>query len=116
MDQSQSGGDLSSAPYPAPFEQPASVTQEPTPTVDPTIAQGNISLLMDAKMYSSAMGVDMNEAIRRLKLQDDIGELNRELSVQEEDTFAGLWIQHQPDFRVVAMFTKGGEYRIKPYI
>ena len=44
-------------------------------------------------------GVDVEEAICRLSLQDEIGELGAELAANERDTFAGLRIQHQPDFR-----------------
>lgn len=78
-------------------------------------AQVDNALIMDAKAYASVMGVDMDEAIRRLQLQDDIGELNRELTEKEGETFAGLWIQHQPDYRVVVMFTRDGETTLQPY-
>lgn len=43
-------------------------------------AQVDDALIMDAEAYATAMGVDIYEAIRRLQLQDDIGELNRELT------------------------------------
>lgn len=73
-------------------------------------------LIMDAKTYASVMGVDMDEATRRLQLQNDIGELNQELIEKEGETFAGLWIQHQPDYRVIVMFTQDGETTLQPYI
>ena len=38
------------------------------------------------------MGVDLQEAIHRLQLQNEIGGLNRKLIEKEADTFAGLWI------------------------
>lgn len=79
-------------------------------------AQTNEVLLMDAKAYASVMGVDMDEAIRRLQLQNDIGELNQELIEKEGETFAGLWIQHQPDYRIIVMFTQNGETTLQPYI
>jgi hypothetical protein len=78
-------------------------------------AQVDDALIMDAKAYSSAMGVDVNEAIRRLQLQDDIGELNRELTEKEGETFAGLWIQHQPEYRVIVMFTRDGDTTLQAY-
>lgn len=74
------------------------------------------ALTMDAKAYASAMGVDIDEAIRRLQLQDDIGELNLELTEKEGETFAGLWIQHQPEYRVIAMFTRDGETTLQSYV
>jgi hypothetical protein len=51
-----------------------------------------------------------------LKLQGDIGDLNAELTKKEGDTFAGLWIQHQPEYRVIVQFTRNGEATIRPYI
>lgn len=78
-------------------------------------AQVDNALIMDAKAYVSVMGVDMDEAIRRLQLQDGIGELNRELTEKEGETFAGLWIQHQPEYRVIVMFTRDGETTLQPY-
>lgn len=77
---------------------------------------GDNALIMDAKAYASAMGVDIDEAIRRLQLQDEIGELNLELTNNEGETFAGLWIQHQPKYRVVVMFTRDGEATLESYV
>ena len=34
----------------------------------------------------------------------------------EKDTFAGLWIQHQPEHRFVVLVTHDGEETIRPYI
>lgn len=79
-------------------------------------AQVDDALAMDAKAYATAMGVDIDEAIRRLQLQGDIGELNRELTEKEGETFAGLWIQHQPEYRVIAMFTQDGETTLQSYV
>ncbi len=80
------------------------------------IAQGDEALVKDAQEYSSAMKVELDEAIRRLKLQSTIGELGAELAEKEQDTFAGLWIQHQPEYRVVVQFTRNSEATIQPYI
>jgi antitoxin component of RelBE/YafQ-DinJ toxin-antitoxin module len=74
------------------------------------------ALMMDAKAYASVMGVDTDEAIRRLQLQGDIGELNRELTEEEGETFAGLWIQHQPEYRVIVMFTRDSETILQSYV
>ncbi len=78
--------------------------------------QGDEALTRDAQAYAAAMGVNLDEAIRRLQLQDEIGSLNAALVVNEADTFAGLWIQHQPTYRVVVQFTHNGETTIRPYI
>jgi hypothetical protein len=81
--------------------------------VDPV---GEEALIQDAKMYASRFGVDLDEAIRRLELQDDIGDLNAKLADKEANTFAGLWIQHQPEYRIIVQFTHDGEKIIRPYI
>ena len=58
----------------------------------------------------------LDEAIHRLKFQDDIGNLNAELTKKEESTFAGLWVQHQPKYRVIVLFTQNGDVTLSPYI
>lgn len=67
-------------------------------------------------MYATAQSVTVEEAVRRLDLQDEIGELGRVLAERERATFAGLWIEHQPKYRVVAAFTRGGEATLRPYL
>ncbi len=93
---------------------PPPTTPQPTPGLPDQ--QDNNALLMDAKAYGSTMGVDLQEAIHRLQLQNEIGELNRKLIEKEADTFAGLWIQHNPDYRVIVMFTQNGDATIRPYV
>lgn len=73
-------------------------------------------LLYDAQAYASETGVSINEALRRLQLQDIAGELDAELTAKEKETFAGLWIEHKPEFQVVVQFTNGSEEVIKPYL
>lgn len=82
----------------------------------PAILSGEEAVVRDAQAYADRYGVDLDEAIRRLQLQDEIGDLNAELTENEEDTFAGLWIQHQPEYRVIVRFTRDGETTIRPYI
>ena len=47
---------------------------------------------------------------------DSVGQLDAQLTTNEPATFAGLWIQHTPDFRVIARFTRNGEATVRPYI
>jgi hypothetical protein len=49
-------------------------------------------------------------------LQDFAGDLDAELSAKEADTFAGLWIQHTPQFQIIVQFTQDGKETIRPYI
>ena len=74
------------------------------------------SLKMDAGMYAKDMGVSLDEAIHRLSLQKEIGDLNSKLEMLEKETFAGLWISHSPVFRVEVRFTREGESTIQRYL
>ena len=66
-----------------------------------------------AKAYAREHGVGTREAARRLRLQDPAGKLSAALVEVERGTFAGLFIQHEPTFRVVARFTEGGEEQVR---
>ena len=74
------------------------------------------ALAMDAQMYAADFGVELSEAIRRLTLQGPIGRLGATLEANEADTLGGFWIQHEPEYRVVAAFTKDGEETIAKYV
>ncbi|MDY6911118.1 MAG: hypothetical protein SVM79_01985 [Chloroflexota bacterium] len=87
-------------------------------TTTPTTALVEVSdaLRRDAEKMAEQMGISVDEALRRLKLQNPIGILGAELERQEADTFAGLWIQHEPEYRIIVAFTRDGERTIRPYI
>jgi hypothetical protein len=88
-----------------------------SPPVVPTDGpQVEDALARDAEAYASEHDVELDEALRRLQLQDPIGELNAELAAKEADTFAGLWVEHTPEFRVFVRFTRDGEDTIRSYI
>ena len=89
--------------------------QEPDSGGKPVLGAKD-ALLRDAQEYASDTGVSTDEALHRLQLQDSIGELNAELSTNEVATFAGLWIEHTPEYRVVVQFTHDSEGTIKPYL
>lgn len=69
-------------------------------------------LLQDAKHYAAAYEVEIDEALLRLRLQPAIGKLNADLTETEAATFAGLWVQHDPSYRIVIQFTGGGSSRL----
>jgi hypothetical protein len=70
----------------------------------------------DAQIYAELNGVTIDEALHRFELQDAAGELDAALTANEADTFAGLWLEHQPEFKVVVAFTKDGEATIQKYL
>lgn len=77
---------------------------------------GEEARIVDAQLYASRYDVDLEEALRRLQFQDTIDGLEPALIDREGDTFAGLWIQHTPQFRIVVAFTRDGEETILPYV
>ena len=73
-------------------------------------------MAMDAQYYAKDYGVELSEAIRRLTLQEPIGKLGATLESNEAGTLGGFWIQHEPEYRVVAAFTKDGEKTMAKYV
>lgn len=61
------------------------------------------ALLQDAASYAAANKVSVDEAVRRLRLQVEAGRLEATLTTQEP-SFAGLWIEHQPQHRLIVRF------------
>ncbi|WP_420642207.1 hypothetical protein [Candidatus Leptofilum sp.] len=71
----------------------------------------------DAQAFADDLGISLEEASRRLNLQDAIGEFAAALEANEADSFAGLWIQHEPEYKVVVAFVgEEGEAMIRPYL
>jgi hypothetical protein len=66
------------------------------------------ALAQDAEVYAARYRVSVDEALRRLRLQESVGNLNADLQANYPETFAGLVIEHEPEYRVVARFTRGG--------
>ncbi|HID52315.1 MAG TPA: hypothetical protein EYP41_09780 [Anaerolineae bacterium] len=75
-------------------------------------------ILHDAAYYAQEMNVSLEEALFRLDVQneDAISALNEQLQANEADTFAGLWLEHEPEYRVVVAFTRDGEETIRHYV
>lgn len=74
------------------------------------------ALARDAQFYAADFRISVEEAICRLMIQDQIGPLDAEISSGEPDTFAGLWIHHEPDFGVTVLFTENPEATLAPYV
>ena len=72
--------------------------------------------LQDAQMLAEQTGISLSEAVSRLQGEDDVGVLQVRLAEEQSETFAGLWIEHEPTYRVVVAFTGDGEETIQPYI
>ena len=95
-----------SAPMPTP--DGTDVSQSPSPNIDPASRE--------AEGYAAHHGVSLEQAQNRFTLQRLAGELNAVLSDREGRTFAGLWIEHTPQFRVVVQFTRDAQETIARHI
>jgi hypothetical protein len=72
------------------------------------------ALIEDATSYAVQYGVSVDEGVRRLQLQRSAGDLEAALAAEEAGAFAGLWIQHEPEYRIVVRFTnRAAEARLK---
>ncbi len=70
----------------------------------------------DAEIYAEHIGLSIEEALGRFQIMDGAGILQADISAHEADTFAGLWIEHSPEFRVVVLFTESPSQKIEPYL
>ena len=68
-----------------------------------------------AEAYSKRFSVSIDEAYRRLELQNSFPDLEPQLLSKEEATFGGLWIQHEPEYKIVVAFTHDGDKTITKY-
>jgi hypothetical protein len=77
-------------------------------------------ILQDAQYYAADLGIPLPEAVTRLetqqRLEEQITTLNASLEANESDTFAGLWLQHEPTYAVVVAFSENGEETIARYV
>ncbi|MBI5840472.1 MAG: hypothetical protein HZB19_10245 [Chloroflexi bacterium] len=72
--------------------------------------------LGDVETYAKFHGVSVEEALRRFHIQDIARALQADVSANEAETFAGLWVEHSPEFRIVVLFAGDINQKIKPYI
>ncbi|MCW4453877.1 S1 family peptidase [Flavobacterium sp. MXW15] len=68
-----------------------------------------------AESYSQLYQVAVPEAERRLALAREAGRLGQQLEREQPETFAGLYIEHRPEFRVVVQFTGDAQAELGAY-
>lgn len=73
------------------------------------------AVVQDAKTYANDYGVSLEEAVRQLRLQDEIGKLGAALEENEPSIFSGMYTEHEPRYRVVVRSTRGGEETTRRY-
>lgn len=89
-----------------------------TPSSLPVAIPVDVSnaMQLEAEAYVAEHGVSIDEAIERVSMMEASGALNAKLEQHEPETFAGLWMFHQPEFRVIAAFTRDGESILSRYV
>ncbi len=65
---------------------------------------------------ASMEGITVDEARLRNSIEDDTRVLQNSLRRHESERFAGLWIQREPEYRIVVALTSGGTESISKYI
>jgi hypothetical protein len=88
---------------------------------DTVLVDEDEAMIEDAQWYAKDQDISLEEAIRRLKMMDDplLPRLERDLRRDERDTFAGLWLRHQPDFGFTVAFTgdrRAARDKVRPYV
>ncbi|MBN1641225.1 MAG: hypothetical protein JXA09_08315 [Anaerolineae bacterium] len=83
----------------------------PLPTPIPGDAQRH-----ESGGASAGSGRATPAAIAPEGLYDQIASLQASLAQRESDTFAGLWVQNEPEVRVFVAFTRDGQETVRPYV
>lgn len=71
--------------------------------------QGSTDLTEDkpeVQWYAAFAHVSLDEAMRRLRLQDTIDNMDASIRKNYDDIFAGIYIQHKPEYKVIVQFAE----------
>ncbi|HYC60536.1 MAG TPA: hypothetical protein VEK79_13305 [Thermoanaerobaculia bacterium] len=71
----------------------------------PRVQTGDEAIAADARSYARDQGVSHEEAIRRLRIQSEMGGLIGQLRRTHKARLAGIAIEHQPVYRVRVLLT-----------
>ncbi len=88
----------------------------PAPAAAAAGAAATQATQRDIAAYARTHDVSTTEALRRLRVQEAAGDLGARLADAEAGTFAGLWIEHAPRFRVVVRFTQDAQGTLARYV
>ena len=70
-----------------------------------TVDTGDQALRNDAAQYAAQFRVPVDEALRRLKAQQDSVAATDAIGREFADRLAGISIEHSPDYRIVVLLT-----------
>lgn len=68
-----------------------------------------------AEKYSDTYKISTTEATQRLAASREAGKLQRRIAADNPETFAGLYIEHSPEFQIVVLFTKDPQRNLAKY-
>jgi hypothetical protein len=70
----------------------------------------------DAAAFADAQGLTLDEAMQRMQFQETIGDIQPLLMANLPDIYGGLWIEQQPEYRIVVALAEGDIETIRPYL
>jgi len=68
-----------------------------------------------AEKYSDTYKTSITEATQRLAASREAGKLQQRTAADNPETFAGLYIEHTPEFQIVVLFTKDPQRNLAKY-
>ena len=86
-------------------------------TLAPLVVNEALAQSGDAatQQYAEYRRISTSEASNRMQMERNAGKLNGRLQREQPDTFAGLYILHDPEFRVVVRFTGDAVKQLAAY-
>jgi len=74
------------------------------------------ALHQDAAAFADDQGLPLEEAMQRMEFQETIGDIQPILMTDLPDTYGGLWVEQQPEYRIMIALTEGDLQTIQPYL
>lgn len=95
---------------------PTAAAQAPTPpdrpeADSPRVVTADEALRQEAGAYARVHGVGEQEALRRMRIEERMAEVVDRLQEQHRGRLAGIYLQHEPQFRLVVRLTGDGPVR-----
>lgn len=98
---------------------PTQVAPEPTAVrsdTDARLSSDEVGLAEDMALVATQTGIEIADLEQQAANAHATTELAMKLEAHEADTFAGLWIEWEPTYRIVVAFTEDGEATITKYV
>lgn len=87
----------------------------PAPADTPATTASDAGLPSIEQSYAADQGISVEEAGIRLDRMREGGRLAAQLRANESDTFTGMYVDHGPNFGIVALFTADPASKLKKY-